>query len=111
MDIQARAWDQSRTWIQAAYDASTGDDPLVDWALLNACPKNHARCDRDRLLQRLMAVDEGNAELLLQVRDARERIARLVVARLDPRAQHVIQLPPHGLIRLPLDHVADRTRA
>lgn len=74
VDIQARAWDQSRTWIQAAYDASTGDDPLVDWALLNACPKNHARCDRDRLLQRLMAVDEGNAELLLTAyHDAVER--------------------------------------
>lgn len=30
---------EARDWIQAAYDASTGDDPLVDWALLNACPK------------------------------------------------------------------------
>ena len=74
VDLQARAWDQSRTWIQAAYDASTGDDPLVDWALLNACPKNQARCDRGRLLQRLMAVDEGNAELLLTAyQDAVER--------------------------------------
>jgi len=65
---------QARDWIQAAYDGSTGDDPLVDWALLNACPKNNAHCDRGRLLQRLMAVDEGNAELLLTAyHDAVER--------------------------------------
>ncbi|NCT70915.1 MAG: hypothetical protein GXC75_08220 [Xanthomonadaceae bacterium] len=64
-EIQARAWAQSRTWIEAAYAASTGDDPVVDWALLNACPKNEARCDRGRLLQRLMAADPANAEVLL----------------------------------------------
>ncbi|WP_299344896.1 hypothetical protein [uncultured Pseudoxanthomonas sp.] len=65
---------EARDWIQAAYDASTGDDPLVDWALLNACPKNDARCDRAQLLQRLMAADPGNAEVLLAAyHDAAER--------------------------------------
>jgi hypothetical protein len=64
-DIQARAWIQSRAWVQAAYAASVGDDPLVDWALLDACATNNASCDRGLLLQRLMAADPGNAELLL----------------------------------------------
>lgn len=65
---------EARDWIQAAYDASTGDDPLVDWALLNACPKNDARCDRAQLLQRLIAADPGNAEVLLAAyHDAAER--------------------------------------
>ena len=58
-DIQARAW------VQAAYAASAGADPLVDWALLDACTTNGASCDRRLLLQRLMAADPGNAELLL----------------------------------------------
>ena len=73
-DIQARAWAQSGAWIEAAYTASTGEDPLVDWALLNACPKNGVRCDRGRLLQRLMTADPGNAEVLLAAyHDAVER--------------------------------------
>ena len=37
----------------------------MDWALLDACATNDARCDRSLLLQRLMAADPGNAELLL----------------------------------------------
>lgn len=74
VDIQARAWAQSGAWIEAAYAASTGEDPLVDWALLNACPKNGVRCDRGRLLQRLMTADPGNAEVLLAAyHDAVER--------------------------------------
>ena len=56
---------QARAWLQAAHAASRGDDPLVDWALLDACATNDARCDRSLLLQRLMAADPGNAELLL----------------------------------------------
>ena len=64
-DIQARAWAQSGAWIEAAYAASRGDDPMVDWALLDACATNNASCDRGLLLQRLMAADPGNAELLL----------------------------------------------
>ena len=56
---------QARAWLQAAHAASTGDDPLVDWALLDACATNDARCDRSLLLQRLMAADPGNAERLL----------------------------------------------
>lgn len=64
---------QAREWIQAAYAASKGDDPLVDWALLDACATNGARCDRGLLLQRLMAADPGNAELLLTAYDAAAR--------------------------------------
>ena len=56
---------QSRTWIEEAYVASTGDDPVVDWMLLDRCPKVGARCDRARLLQRLMAADPDNADILL----------------------------------------------
>ena len=56
---------QARAWLQAAHAASRGDDPLVDWALLDACATNDARCDRSLLLQRLMAADPGNAERLL----------------------------------------------
>lgn len=60
---------QARVWLQAAHAASRGDDPLVDWALLDACATNGARCDRGLLLQRLMAADPGNAELLLTAYD------------------------------------------
>ena len=56
---------QARAWIQEAYTAARGDDPLVDWTLLHACAATGATCDRDRLLQRLMTADPGNAELLL----------------------------------------------
>ena len=56
---------QARAWIQAAYDGSRGDDVLVDWALLNACPVTGADCDRIMLLRRLMVADPGNAEILL----------------------------------------------
>lgn len=56
---------QARAWIQAAYAAARGDDPLVDWTLLHACAATGATCDRERLLQRLMTADPGNAELLL----------------------------------------------
>lgn len=59
----------ARAWLQAAHAASRGDDPLVDWALLDACATNGARCDRGLLLQRLMAADPGNAEPLLTAYD------------------------------------------
>lgn len=61
----AASWQLARGWIQAAYSASRGDDPLVDWALLNACAKTDARCDREVLLERVIAADPGNAEPLL----------------------------------------------
>lgn len=61
----AAPWQLARGWIQAAYSASRGDDPLVDWALLNACAKTDAGCDREVLLERLIAADPGNAEPLL----------------------------------------------
>lgn len=57
--------EQARTWIQAAYDGARGDDALVDWALLDACAMTGATCDRGALLQRRMAADPGNAEILL----------------------------------------------
>lgn len=56
---------QARTWIQAAYDGARGDDALVDWTLLDACAVRGATCDRDLLLQRRLAADPGNAEILL----------------------------------------------
>lgn len=56
---------QARAWIQAACTAARGDDPLVDWTLLHACAVTGATCDRDRLLQRLMAGDPGNTDFLL----------------------------------------------
>ena len=65
---------QAREWIQTAYDRARGDDVLVDWALLDACAMTDAACDRGRLLQRLMAADPGNAEILLTAyQDAIER--------------------------------------
>lgn len=64
----------ARGWIQAAYAASRGDDPLVDWALLNACAKTDAGCDREVLLERLAVADPGNAEpLLTRYSDAVQR--------------------------------------
>jgi len=56
---------QTRRWVEEAYAASTGDDPVVDGMLLDTCPRVGARCDRARLLQRLMAADPDNAEVLL----------------------------------------------
>jgi hypothetical protein len=56
---------QARAWIQAAYEGARGDDALVDWTLLDACPMSGATCDRGRLLQRLLSADPGNAEILL----------------------------------------------
>lgn len=56
---------QAREWIQAAYDSAQGDDPLVDWVLLDACAISGAACDRQRLLERVIARDPGNAEILL----------------------------------------------
>ncbi|MBL8257820.1 MAG: hypothetical protein JNJ62_14555 [Pseudoxanthomonas mexicana] len=56
---------QAREWIQAAYAASTGDDPLVDRTLLDACATTGATCDRGLLLQRLMTAVPGNAEPIL----------------------------------------------
>lgn len=65
---------QARAWIQAAYDGARGDDVLVDWTLLDACEMAGATCDRAVLLQRLMAADPGNAEILLTAyQDAHER--------------------------------------
>lgn len=65
---------QAREWIQAAYDGARGDDVLVHWALLDACAMTNAACDKGRLLQRLMAADPGNAEILLTAyQDAIER--------------------------------------
>ncbi|SDQ24345.1 hypothetical protein SAMN05428982_0252 [Pseudoxanthomonas sp. CF385] len=65
---------QARAWIQAAYDDARGDDPLVDWVLLDACATSGAACDRQRLLARVIAGDPGNAEtLLLAYQDAVER--------------------------------------
>lgn len=65
---------QARAWMQAAYDGARGDDALVDWALLGGCPRTGATCDRTALLQRLMAADPGNAEILLAAyQDAVER--------------------------------------
>ncbi|WP_313927273.1 hypothetical protein [Pseudoxanthomonas sp.] len=58
----AAPWRLARGWIEAAYSASRGDDPLVDWALLNACAKTEAGCDREMLLERMTAADPGNAE-------------------------------------------------
>ncbi|WP_062358185.1 hypothetical protein [Pseudoxanthomonas mexicana] len=62
---EAASWRLARGWVQAAYAASRGDDPLVDWALLNACAKTDAGCDREVLLERLAVADPGNAEPLL----------------------------------------------
>lgn len=70
----AASWQLARGWIQAAYSASRGDDPRVDWALLNACAKTDAGCDREVLLERVTAADPGNAEpLLTRYSDAVQR--------------------------------------
>lgn len=65
---------QARAWIQAAHDGARGDDVLVDWTLLDACVMVGATCDRAVLLQRLLAADPDNAEILLTAyQDALER--------------------------------------
>lgn len=56
---------QARAWLESAYARSTGADPLVDWALLDACKTPNMTCDRGLLLRRLMAADPDNAEPLL----------------------------------------------
>jgi hypothetical protein len=46
----------------------------VDWVLLDACATSGAACDRQRLLERVIAGDPGNAEtLLLAYQNAVER--------------------------------------